>query len=38
MVAVSIAAKEAHTNSMSYAQERMAGLYQEIGLPMPPTQ
>jgi len=36
--AVSVAAKEAHTNSMQYAQERMTGLYQEIGLPMPPQQ
>jgi len=34
--AVSIAAKEAHTNSMSYAQERMSSLYAEIGLPVPP--
>ena len=34
--AVSVAAKEAHTNSMEYAKERMSGLYGEIGLPMPP--
>ena len=39
MVAVSVAAKEAHTNSKSYAhQEQMATLYAEIGLPIPPTQ
>lgn len=38
MVAVSVAAKEAHTNSVSYAQEQMATLYAEIGLPIPPTQ
>eukprot|EP00322_Chrysochromulina_rotalis_P025684 CAMPEP_0115865726 /NCGR_PEP_ID=MMETSP0287-20121206/19872_1 /TAXON_ID=412157 /ORGANISM="Chrysochromulina rotalis, Strain UIO044" /LENGTH=155 /DNA_ID=CAMNT_0003320251 /DNA_START=21 /DNA_END=488 /DNA_ORIENTATION=+ len=36
--AVSVAAKEAHTNSMEYAKERMASLYSEIGLPMPPQQ
>jgi len=36
--AVSVAAKEAHTNSVSYAQEQMATLYAEIGLPIPPTQ
>ena len=34
--AVSIAAKEAHTNSMEYAKQRMTELYTEIGLPMPP--
>jgi len=34
--AVSLAAKEAHKNSMNYAKERMTELYGEIGLPMPP--
>ena len=34
--AVSLAAKEAHTNSMEYAKERMTSLYTEIGLPSPP--
>ena len=34
--AVSLAAKEAHTNSMEYAKERMTSLYSEIGLPTPP--
>ena len=34
----SVAAKEAHANSLSYAQERMASLYGEIGLPTPPPQ
>ena len=33
---MSVAAKEAHTNSMEYAKERMSELYAEIGLPMPP--
>jgi len=36
--AVSIAAKEAHTNSMEYAKQRMTELYGEIGLPMPPQE
>ena len=36
--AVSVAAKEAHTNSMEYAKNRMGELYAEIGLPMPPEQ
>ena len=36
--AVSVAAKEAHTNSMEYAKSRMSELYGEIGLPMPPQQ
>ena len=36
--AVSLAAKEAHKNSMNYAKERMTELYSEIGLPMPPKQ
>ena len=36
--AVSVAAKEAHTNSMEYAKQRMTALYQEIGLPMPPQE
>ena len=35
--AVSLAAKEAHKNSMNYAKERMTELYTEIGLPMPPA-
>ena len=34
--AVSLAAKEAHKNSMDYAKDRMSALYGEIGLPMPP--
>ena len=34
--AVSVAAKEAHTNSMEYAKQRMSELYTEIGLPVPP--
>ena len=33
--AVSVAAKEAHENSLSYAKDRMTELYTEIGLPMP---
>jgi DNA-binding protein YbaB len=36
--AVSVAAKEAHTNSMEYAKQRMTELYGDIGLPMPPQQ
>ena len=36
--AVSLAAKEAHTNSMEYAKQRMQELYGEIGLPMPPQE
>jgi len=36
--AVTLAAKEAHKNSMSYAKDRMTELYTEIGLPMPPAQ
>ena len=36
--AVSAAAKDAHTNSMEYAKQRMTELYSEIGLPMPPAQ
>ena len=36
--AVSLAAKEAHTNSMEYAKQRMSELYSEIGLPMPPQE
>ena len=34
--AVGLAFKEAHTNSMEYAKERMSSLYAEIGLPAPP--
>ena len=36
--AVSVAAREAHTNSMEYAKQRMTELYQDIGLPAPPQQ
>eukprot|EP00320_Phaeocystis_rex_P020299 CAMPEP_0119090602 /NCGR_PEP_ID=MMETSP1178-20130426/153305_1 /TAXON_ID=33656 /ORGANISM="unid sp, Strain CCMP2000" /LENGTH=151 /DNA_ID=CAMNT_0007074043 /DNA_START=52 /DNA_END=507 /DNA_ORIENTATION=+ len=32
--AVSVAVKEAHTNSVEYAKGRMAELYKDIGLPM----
>ena len=35
--AVSLAAKEAHTNSMEYAKQRMSELYTEVGLPVPPA-
>ena len=35
--AVSLATREAHTNSVNYAKERMAELYKDVGLPMPPT-
>ena len=34
--AVTLAAAQAHQNSMQYAQQRMAELYSSIGLPMPP--
>jgi len=33
--AVSLAAREAHGNSVEYAKSKMSALYQEIGLPMP---
>ena len=33
--AVSVAVKEAHTNSVNYAKSRMSELYKEIGLPVP---
>ena len=31
---VSVAIKEAHSNSVEYAKGRMAELYKDIGLPM----
>ena len=35
--AVTLAMREAHSNSVEYAKEQMTELYADIGLPMPPT-
>ena len=34
--AVSLAFREAHANSMEYSKNKLAALYEEIGLPIPP--
>ena len=34
--AVSLAFREAHANSMEYSKNKLAALYEEIGLPVPP--
>ena len=35
--AVSLAFREAHANSMEYSKNKLASLYEEVGLPVPPA-